>query len=93
MQEEQAESETETASEPEGELRVEAEQMTGVEDALASPTAAARFEEPPSESEVRLHQAGLRTVMTDTSHFHNCCRHRPLTMQSPVFSSQHDADW
>ena len=57
VQEEQAESETETASEPEGELRVEAEQMTGVEDALASPTAAARLEEPPSESEVRLHQA------------------------------------
>ena len=57
VQEEEAESETETTSEPEGELRVEAEQKTSVEDALASPTAAAKFEEPPSESEVRLHQA------------------------------------
>ena len=33
---------------------MEAEQKTGVEDALASPTAAATFEEPPSEAEVWL---------------------------------------
>lgn len=57
VQEEEAESETEATSEPEGELRVEAEQKTSVEGALASPTAAAKFEEPPSESEVRVHQA------------------------------------
>ena len=52
LQESEAESQAEAAAPPEGELRIEAEQMTGVEDAAASPTAAAKFEEPPSESEV-----------------------------------------
>ena len=53
------ESGTETKAEPEGELRVEAEQKTGVDDALASPTAAATFEEPPSEAEVRPSQCPI----------------------------------
>ena len=48
----ETESETESEPEGEGELKIEAEQKTGVEDALASPTAAAKFEEPPSETEV-----------------------------------------
>ena len=54
LQESEPESKAEAAGQPEGELRIEAEQMTGVEDAAASPTAAAKFEEPPSESEVML---------------------------------------
>ena len=92
MQDEEAESETETetSSEPEGELRVEAEQETSVEDALASPTAAAKFEEPPSESEVRVHQASEvydRHITLSMTVAENS------SMRSPVLSPQHDADW
>ena len=58
------ESESGTEAEPEGELKVEAEQKTGVEDALASPTAAAKFEERPSESEVRPMQCPLSQMHT-----------------------------
>lgn len=54
MQEKEPESESEAEVQPEGELRIEAEQMTGVKDAAASPKAAAKFEEPPSESEVHI---------------------------------------
>ena len=57
--ESKTESEVETEAQPEGELRVEAEQKTGMEDALVSPTAAAKFEQPPSETEVRPRQCSI----------------------------------
>lgn len=52
LQESEPESKAEAVAQPEGELRIEAEQLSSGEGAAASRTAAAKFEEPPSKSEV-----------------------------------------